>query len=330
MPARRTVAVLVVTYNHEDEIVPCIQAALDQGDGDFEVEVVVVDNGSRDATMARLDTFGDRIRLVGLAHNTGYAEGVNTAFAISTGDPVLLLNPDAIMDPGCIAALLAHLDAEPRSGGAGALLRDLGTEGLQRFCRRDPDLRAVAWTMTEMGRRLDAKRGMPMLNHRRYETEWKAGIDGPISVDCPAAACVLVRRELMGPRPLDPDLPLFFNDAELWRRIRRQGFTLDVIPAAGATHGYGTSVKKLDDDRRRAEWIAALRLYLAPELSRPKRALLVAMLLGDAAAAMVLLKLGKGLETTHAEIRGTLGGLGLPKGASPWLTPVGRRARAGR
>ena len=52
--------------------------------------------------------------------------------------------------------------------------------------------------MTEIGRRLDANRGMPMLNHRRYETEWRAGIDGPISVDCPAAACVLVRRELCG------------------------------------------------------------------------------------------------------------------------------------
>lgn len=330
MPAARTVSVLVVTYNHEDEIVPCLDAALAQARDGFAVEVVVIDNASRDATLDRLDAFGDRIRVVGLPDNTGYAEGVNTAFSISTGDPVLLLNPDAIMDPGCVAGLLAHLDATPSCGGAAALLRDLDGDGQQRFCRRDPDLRTVFWTMTELGRRLDAKRGGRMLRHRRYEAEWRAGIDAPLAVDCPAAACVLVRRSLMEPRPLDPALPLFFNDAELWRRIRGQGLTLDVVPGPGATHGYGTSVKQVDADRRRAEWVAALRLYMRPVLGPAGRAALVTMLLADAALATVLRKLGKGLDTTRDDVRGTLGGLGLPGGSPPWLTRVGRRARAAR
>lgn len=323
------VAILVVTYDSAEEIAACLDSALAQEAEDLGLEVVVVDNASGDHTLEVLRGYGDRIRVIALDENRGYAEGVNTAFTAAEGDWVLLLNPDTVMYAGCIAALVDHLEHNPRAASAAALLRDPGGD-LQRFARRDLfKLADVAWNFTQLGRRLDERRGGRALDWRRYEDEWRAGPSVPFSVDCPAAACVLVRRALLAPRPFDPALPLFFNDAELWRRLRRKGWSHDVVPTAAAVHGAGTSVRRVDRPRMRAEWVASTRRYLAPELRVPGRAALYALFLADALTSALLHKLGRGRPETPAEVRGTLGGLGLPGGAPPWLAPVRRPYPAG-
>ena len=313
------VAVLLVTYDNEEEVAACLDAALAQASADIEPEVVVVDNASTDGTRSLLAGYGDSIEVIAHRENVGYAEGVNTAFAASSSEWVLLLNPDVEMDPGCVAALLAHLRANPRSAVAAALLRDPGG-GLQRFARREMDLRSIAWGFTEIGRLIDERRGGRKLRWRRYEAEWRAGVNEPLAVDCPAAACVLTRRALLEPRPFDPDLPLFFNDSDLWRRLRRQGLSLDVVPDATASHGYGTTVRRVDPARLRAEWVVSMRRYMAGQVGPLGRAALYLMLLGSALAAGVIHLAGGRRSGLGAEVRGTLGGLGLPGGAEPWLT----------
>jgi N-acetylglucosaminyl-diphospho-decaprenol L-rhamnosyltransferase len=322
VPARHVVSALIVTYNHADEIAACLDATLAQT-GDFELEVVVVDCGSADATLEALEPYRGRVAIEPLGRNAGHAVGVNEAFAVSRGDYALILNPDVEMDPGCVAALLDHLQSSSTSACAAALLRDMDG-GVQRFARRDPTtLRDVAWNFTEIGKRLDARRGAPQLRRRVYEDEWSAGVREPLAVDCPAAACVLVPRADLEPRPMDPSLPLFFDDAELWRRLRRAGRTLDVVPAAGAAHGYGTSVSRVDSGRLRAEWVASVRTYLRPEFGVVRRGALWALFVADAASASLLHALGRGDDGTPGHVRGTLGGLGLPGGAQPWLSRAG-------
>lgn len=316
MPA--DVCALVVTYEHEHEIRACVDAALAQ-DG-AAVTVVVADNASTDGTLAALD--GAPVTVLARGVNDGYAAGVNAALAAApAGADVLLLNPDLLMDPGCVAALRAHLAARPGSGAVAALLRE-GDGELQRFAVRDPDLRAVLWSSTHVGRRLDARAGRRAWRRRHYEALWERGFDGPVAVDCPAAACVLVRAEAM--RPMDPALPLFFNDAALWRGLRADGWSVEVAPAAGAVHEGGTSIRRTDPVRIRAEWVAATLRYV------PGRRRAWALFALDAALSLLALALGRGDERTATDLRGTLGGLGLPGGPPPWLTPVRRLVPARR
>ncbi len=318
------VSALVVTYNHEHEVGACVDAALSQEVPGAELEVVVVDNASADGTVGVLRSYDDRITLVEHSHNSGYAAAVNAAFAASRGAWTLLLNPDAVMDAGCVAALVDHLRSTPGAGAAAAWLREPdGTP--QRFARREVDLPTVAWTFTAAGRALDARRGSPRLRSRKYEDEWSRPVAGPFPVDCPAAACVLARRELLEPRPLDPGLPLFFNDAELWRRLRTEGWRLDVVPAAGATHEGATSIVRADAVRIRAEWVASTRRYLAPVLGPVGRATLWLLFFADAALCGMRTVLRRGDDQTVVFFRGTLGGLGLGGGPPPWLIPVKRR-----
>jgi GT2 family glycosyltransferase len=320
------VSVLVVTYDHDDEIDACLDAVLAQ-EG-VELDVIVCDNASSDGTADRVAARGDAITLLRQERNLGFAGGMNAAFAAARHDLVLLLNPDCVPDPGAVRELAAHLAARPRVAMAAAALRHLDGRP-QDFARRELDALGALRTLTEVGRRVDERlTGGHWLRARRYGDVWAAAQRAPVEVDCPAAACVLARRAVLEPRPFDERFPLFFNDAELCRRVRAGGGRIEVVPAAGAAHGYGTSVRRLDDARRRAEWVASLVRYADAWPAR-SRALLVAGLVGDALAGAALERAGRGRPDTPALWRGTLGGLGLPGGAAPWLSAPARRRRRG-
>jgi GT2 family glycosyltransferase len=320
---RPEISVLIVTYDHGDEIDACLDGVLAQGPG---VEVVVADNASGDDTVARVRE-REHVRLVQTGANLGFAAAMNTAFAASGGARVLVLNPDCVMEPGCAAALSAHLAAHADVGLAAALLHDPdGTP--QQFARRDLDLRGALWTFTTVGRRLDARRGGRARAARRYDELWADGPPRePVAVFCPAAACVMAARDDLLPQPFDERFPLFFNDGDLCARLLRVGRRAEVVPAARAAHGYGTSVtraQRADPARMRAEWVASLRRYAGRWWPRPARAALGVALLADAVVAAALCVARR---EDPREVRGTLGGLGLPGGPPPLLTPVRRIGR---
>jgi GT2 family glycosyltransferase len=335
MPRAAELSVLVVTYNHGGEIEACLDAALAQGGDGLAVEVIVADNGSQDETAARVRAREpDGVRLVEMGSNRGFAVAMNVAFRVCTGEHVLILNPDCVMDPGCAAALREHLVARPDVALAAALLHDPDGSP-QLHARANAGLAGILWTFTTVGRRVDASlRGGRALAARRYEDLWADGPPRePVAVFCPAAACVMAARRDLEPAPFDERFPLFFNDGDLCARLTAAGRGIEIVPAATAAHGYGTSVKRAqsaDPARMRAEWVASLRRYAARHWRRPQRAALTVLLLADAVASAALCLVHR---EDPREVRGTLGGLGLPGGPPPLLTPVrsvaARRARAG-
>jgi GT2 family glycosyltransferase len=329
VPARPELSVLIVTYDHGGEIDACLDGALAQSGDGLAVEVVVADNASRDDTVSR--TRGRHgVRLIEMGCNRGFAAAMNAAFAASSGEHVLILNPDCVMRAGCAAALREHLLARPDVALAAAMLHDPdGTP--QLFARRDLRLGGALWAFTTVGRRLDALLGGRARAARRYEELWAGGPPRePVAVFCPAAACVMAARRDLSPAPFDERFPLFFNDGDLCARLLRAGRGVEIVPAAPAAHGYGTSVaraQRADPARMRAEWVASLRRYAQRWWGRPARAALAALLLADAAAGAALCLARR---EDPREIRGTLGGLGLPGGPPPLLTPVARPALARR
>ncbi|MDT7549879.1 MAG: hypothetical protein QOE84_2273 [Actinomycetota bacterium] len=322
------VSVLVVTYNSADEIAACLEALLEQ-DVPGGVEVVVIDNASTDGTVEVLEAYAERVQVVVRGQNIGYAAANNEALALSSGQVVALVNPDCIVEPGCLAALADHLADTPGVGMAAALLRNAdGTP--QLFARRSLNLRETLFAFTETGQQIDRRfRGGRHAADRRYAAQWPP--KEPMSVDCPAAACVAIWRHLATPRLFDPGFPLLYNDAELDRRLLARGYLIEVVPAAGAAHGYGTSLRRVARARMRAERVASLRRYSAAEWGAFRLSLLWLALLLDCVLVLPFGVRGRRSGVHRDHIRGTLGGLGLPGGKQPWLAkvpgPLGR-ARA--
>lgn len=310
------VGVVIVTWGSAEDIGPCLDSLADQ-EVDAALDVVVVDNGSTDGTRDAVDGSRASASFVALEGNTGYAHATNVGAAAVEGDHVLLLNPDVVLDPGCLSRLVATLEERPAAAGVGARLRN-ADGSLQLAALRDPTWAQVAFTLTSTGRRLDRLRGSPHERHRTYLDEWARADDEPFPVDVQIGACLLLRRAHLPPRLFDERFPLYFNDGDLCRRVRTHGPLL-VDPRAGAMHRRGTSTHKVPHPRLRAEFFTSLFRYADrwwPWWSAWSMRLL---LLVESVIYTAMVRL-RGRTPTSARAA-VFGSLGLVGGAPPWFGP---------
>ena len=239
--AQPRVTISLVTWNGLRWLPDCLASIRAQTLADWELRIT--DNGSLDGTAAWLReqvASDERMRLIELPHNSGYAQPHNRAISEARGFAVLLLNQDVVLDPGFLAAAVAALEADPRVGSVQARLLRLGAAG-ERLDTVDTtglllrrDRRVVS--------RDQLRRGADV---RRPAGEvW--GVDGPAPVFRRAAlrGARLPRRG-GGWEVLDEDFFAQKEDVDLAWRLRRLGWVCRYEPAALGWHarsGGDTSV----------------------------------------------------------------------------------------
>jgi len=108
------VDVSIVTFNSERYIGPCLESLLSQDPAP--AEIVVVDNASTDGTREILEGFRGRVRFVFNDENVGFCAGHNQAIARTESPWVVTLNPDVVMEPGFLGALLDAGEDDARTG----------------------------------------------------------------------------------------------------------------------------------------------------------------------------------------------------------------------
>ncbi|MFZ5915969.1 MAG: glycosyltransferase family 2 protein [Chloroflexota bacterium] len=121
------VSVVVPNWNGE-RLLPLCLASLRQQTY-RPLEVIVVDNGSTDGSLALLAQRYPEVRVVALSENRGYAGGVNAGFRAAQGRLLVAFNNDAEAEPDWIAELVAALDRHPEAG--------MATSRVRLFDRRD-------------------------------------------------------------------------------------------------------------------------------------------------------------------------------------------------
>src|SRR5260370_14013905 len=108
------VSVTIVTYNSGRFIKRCLESVLAQKYPNK--EIVVIDNASTDGTIDILELFEDGCRIVYNDENVGFAAAQNQAIRLATGDWVLTLNPDVLLLPNFIQALVDAGQIDPKVG----------------------------------------------------------------------------------------------------------------------------------------------------------------------------------------------------------------------
>jgi N-acetylglucosaminyl-diphospho-decaprenol L-rhamnosyltransferase len=306
-----------VTWNSAGEIHECLAAALAQRG--VRMQPIVVDNHSSDATESVVRSFGPDVVLLPQPTNRGFAAGVNLGRQAASGEYLLLLNPDCAMDADCVAALVAVLQADASVGVAAAALRYPDGRP-QLFARRFPDLGIAWWSLTETGRRLDRTRyGGRHGAHRSYAAEMSRPLHGSLEVDCPAAACVLLRTADLPPGPvLDERFPLLYNDTDLYARVRQRGQRCVVVPEATAVHHYGASLGRLTGDTYRVESVMALFDFADRWWSPTRRALLRAMFAVDLVACLLLAAADRRRDASLLGARAAAAALRIPGAPPRW------------
>ena len=231
------VSVVVVTWN----ALPYVEQCLESVRGE---DVVVVDNGSKDRTVALVRERFPEVRLIE-QENKGMGGGNNAGMRAADGRYFLLLNSDAwVVDDG-LAQLVAFADAHPEAAVVGPKL--LNTDGtLQRSARGEPTLWSLATEYLAI-RKLAPHSGRlnPLyrgdFDHDRVaEVDWLSG------------AALLVRREAADAVGLfDEDFFMFSEEVDWMTRFRRAGWKVlfypgaEVVHLGGASHGGRMYVENL-------------------------------------------------------------------------------------
>jgi glycosyltransferase involved in cell wall biosynthesis len=128
--ARGRVSVVITNYNYGEYVSEAIESALGQAD-----EVIVVDDGSTDASQETIARFSDRVRAINQS-NQGVAGARNTGIAAATGDYVICLDADDRVDDRYIPAMRDALDADR---GLGVAYSGLG------LIQQDGSVQPNAW-----------------------------------------------------------------------------------------------------------------------------------------------------------------------------------------
>ncbi|MCJ2021991.1 glycosyltransferase family 2 protein [Methylobacterium sp. E-065] len=204
--------VAIVVAHDSAEVLPACLAAL----AGQHVPAIVVDNASRDASAAVAEEAGAQV--IRNARNEGYGRANNRGVrAAVTAEHILFVNPDVILRPGAVDALLAAARAWPDAG----LLAPRLVEPDGRFFFQARSL--LAPYLTNPG----GRRALPQ---------------GDACAPFLSGACLLMPRRLfLDLGGFDERIFLFYEDDDLCRRVAEAGRALIHVHAAEALHGRGRS-----------------------------------------------------------------------------------------
>lgn len=273
--------VVILNYRSASLCVDCLRSLAPEVAAVGDARVVVVDAPSGDDSMARIgraiDENGWRewCELRPLARNGGFAYGNNEAIrpALAAADPpryVLLLNPDTVIRPGAIRALLDFMDANPSAGIAGSRLEH--PDGApQRSAFRFP----TVLSELESGLRLGPV--SKVLRKRVVAPPVPEG-DEPVRTDWVAGASMIVRREVFDAVGLlDDGYFMYFEEVDFCLRAARAGWPCWYVPASRVVHLVGQSSGVTDaaqaTKRRPRYWFESRRRYFVRNHGRAKTAL---------------------------------------------------------
>lgn len=223
-----TVDVVIVAHNAGDLLAEAVGSAAEQAgaNGVWVVDAASAD-GSVDAAVRRLPGFHTIS-----ASNDGFAAGNNRGIAASGAPFVLLLNPDALLLPGALDALVATARAQPRAGIVGPLVLDVDGSVQAGSFGRFPTLAGV------VSQRLRRAARNPCV---RTSRSLKAP-SALTSVDWVTGAAMLVRRDaIVDAGPMDEGFFLYYEDVEWCHRMRERRWDVLVEPAAQVAHHRGAA-----------------------------------------------------------------------------------------
>ena len=238
-PGEIELSVVIVNYRSRQVLIECL-ASLDVDTGGIRRETFVVDNDPSDGTLDVLTKTFPRIRGMANPENVGFARAVNQGIAATTGDYVLLLNPDCFVERGTVGALMGYLRTHPRTAIVGPRL--VGREGkLQYSARSFPDHFTFLFNRYSLLTRLFPSNPFS----RRYLlSDWDHA--SVRAVDWVSGACMMVRRAAIAEvGPMDEAYFMFNEDVDWCRRMKQAGWEVVFVPEGVVRHDIGASRRKV-------------------------------------------------------------------------------------
>jgi N-acetylglucosaminyl-diphospho-decaprenol L-rhamnosyltransferase len=273
-PNRDSVLIVIVNYRTAKLVVNCLRSLESEVKAVPGTQVAVVDNASGDDS---LDIIGAAIEqegwsswatLMPSAVNGGYAYGNNYAIrpALASAQPPAyywLLNPDTVVRPGALQALVDFMQAHPQVGISGSSFEEANGEPWP-FAFRFPSI------LSELdgGIRLGI---ITKLLSKWSVVQWMT--DQPAQIDWIPGASMMIRRQVFEAIGLmDEDYFLYFEETDFCLQAKRAGWECWYVPQSRVMHiaGQSTGVTVRNERPKRLPqyWFDSRRRYFVKNHGR--------------------------------------------------------------
>lgn len=234
-------SIVIVNYNTRDKLRDCIISILHK-QGDLDLEIIVVDNGSKDGSAAMLREYTPEITLIQPeVGNAWFSGGNNIGVEASTSDYVLILNPDTIIQTNSLQTMLRYMQDNPEVGALTCKMQ-YPDGAYQQTCSMRPEYIDLVLGYSFVGALL-----APYRNKRRQQmwyADWERNTVKSVEV-IPGSNMFCRRELLMQLGTFDTDMRLYFVEDDLCQRIRDTGADIRFIPDTLILHWEHASVEQV-------------------------------------------------------------------------------------
>lgn len=256
--------IVIVNYRTPDLAIECLRSIAPEVADLCGGRVIVIDNASGGLSVEKLEAAITRegwsswAEVMPLERNGGFAFGNNAGIRAALNAPegveyVMLLNPDTLVRPGALKALLGFMQTHPEAGVAGSLL-ETPEGGVDCSAHRIHSPLSELDGSARLGilsRLLQRHVVSPPPQSQAHACDWVSG------------ACMIMRRSVLETIGLmDEGYFLYFEEVDFCWRAKQAGFSVWYVPQARVMHLEGASTGiRTNAVRRAAYWYDSRRRF---------------------------------------------------------------------
>ncbi len=246
-------SILIVNWNTRDLVIKCVNSILKFAPS-FYFEIIVVDNASKDGSAGAItNLFGHnkRVRVIQSLRNLGFARGCNLAYKSSTGEYVLLLNPDTEVKTDSLEAMVSYMESHSEVAVLGPkILNPDGT--LQPSVRRFPGI----WVSMAVFSGLHRFINLPSYLMTGFDYSQEAEVDQVMG------AALLTRRKIIDEYGfMDEKFWLWYEEVDFCKRLKDAGRKIKYYPGAQIIHHKGAGFSQMPIYQRKKTVAQSLIYY---------------------------------------------------------------------
>lgn len=229
-------SIIIVSYNVRYLLLNCVKSIIDTV-ASIDYEIIIVDNASDDGSAAAVKEAFPQIQVIANRENLGFASANNQGYDASSGNFLLLLNPDTVVKSCAIKSVLEFMKNTPDAGLAACRLLN-PDDSLQKSIKYFPTiLRNISEILL-----------IDRIFFRRYKRKTYYA-STPTRVDYCVGAFIMVRREALGKFPLfNSEFFMYAEEKDLAFRLKKSGWNTYFVPFGEVIHYGGASTNQMPKD----------------------------------------------------------------------------------
>jgi GT2 family glycosyltransferase len=231
-------SIIIVNYNVKYFLEHCVKSVLRACHG-LQAEVLVVDNLSKDGSVAMMQQMYPTVHTIANTENVGFAKANNQALKIAKGKYVIYLNPDTIVAEDCFKLCIDYLENNPKVGALGPRLIDGKGQFLPESKRGFPSAKTAFYKIAGLSSLFKTSKTFNNY-HLGHLSEFEIN-----EVDILAGCFMMCRKDVLDKvGGFDEQYFMYGEDIDLSYQINKEGYKNVYFPLTSVLHYKGESTKK--------------------------------------------------------------------------------------